>query len=505
MPIVQSSGGLKSFTTQTLSWSTASQPSWSTSAFLGSDYGSIYATQPNIRKCVEFLARNLAQLGIHAFRRVSDTDRVRLAGHDVERWFAHPNPAKCRYRFIEDTMSDLGIYFRAYWAKLRSIDDATGRRVVSMVRIPPYEVEPVGGLLPSYYAWRGATMQVDFDPRDLVVMNGYNPLNPLCGLPPIETLRQILEEQAAANQHRAAYWNNSSRMEGVIERPKDAPKWTATQKEQWREQWAARYTGPANAGKMPVLEDGMTWKPISGHAKDSEYSDVRKLSGEECAAAYHIPLPLVGILEHATFSNIKEQHKMLYADTLGPWCEWISEEIELQVLPESPDADDVYIEFNIAEKLKGSFEEQAAALQSMVGRPVMTANEGRARLNLPRITNDPSADQLAAQQGGPATSTARVLEGEVVSVTPSRDVEALVRGNWRRQADRLRRLPAAKRADELNASRCVRELAVDLVPYLGAHAFPYAARITTETYGLLRQGADPFVDTREVPPCPATP
>jgi len=34
----------------------------------------------------------------------------------------------------------------------------------------------------------------------------------------------------------------------------------------------------------------------------------------------------------------------------------------------------------------------------------MTANEARARLNLPRIADDPTADQLAAQQGGPANA-----------------------------------------------------------------------------------------------------
>ena len=80
-------------------------------------------------------------------------------------------------------------------------------------------------------------------------------------------------------------------------------------------------------------------------------------------------------------------------DTLGPDLVDIEEELNLQLLPEFPDAGNFYFEFNIAEKLKGSFEEQAASLQTMTGGPVLTVNEGRARLNLPRM-DDPDCDRL---------------------------------------------------------------------------------------------------------------
>ena len=143
-----------------------------------------------------------------------------------------------------------------------------------------------------------------------------------------------------------------------------------------------------------------------------EYLAGRKLTREECARAYHIPLPMVGILDNATFSNITEQHKNLYQDSLGPWLAMIEQEIELQLLPEFGDTENVYVEFNIAEKLKGSFEEQIKALQSAVGRPWMTPNEARAKLNLPRKGGD--ADQLAMplnlMVGAPAS--APLPEGE---------------------------------------------------------------------------------------------
>jgi HK97 family phage portal protein len=513
--IVQTAGGLRAFTEPRAA--STSLGFVGALGYLDTGYAALYSSQPNIRKCVDFLARNMAQLGIHAFRRVSDTDRERLVNHEVIRWLSDPRQPKSRYRLIEDLMGDMGLYFNAVWAKVRGqFEDGTKK--ITLVRLPPGEITVKGLLLPTSYEWAG----IPFTPADVVAFTGYNPINPLLGLSPLETLKDLLENDIAATANRTAYWQNSARIEGIIERPKAAGKWTPEQKQQFREQWQGRFAGPGNAGMTPILEDDMTWKPSSFSSRDSEYNLSRKLTAEECAGLYHIPLPLVGLLDHATFSNIREQHKQLYADTLGPWCEMIIEELERQLLPEASDTADVYLEFNIADKLKGSFEEQAGALHALVGRPLMTPNEGRARLNLPAITDDPTADEIAAQQGiaappvdgapvdaGTGSSAARVLPFQSASSSssaridaPSRAVEAIVRSTWARQAARLGKLPTGQQAGRLDHERGVRELAADLAPLMGDRAAgAYAARVTTETYGLLQAGADAFSRSREVPPC----
>jgi len=76
---------------------------------------------------------------------------------------------------------------------------------------------------------------------------------------------------------------------------------------------------------------------------------------------------------------------------MGPWLKMIEEEIELQILSEMDDRNGVYCEFNIQEKLAGSFEEQMQSLQTAVGRPWMTADEARARMNLPSLGGDADA------------------------------------------------------------------------------------------------------------------
>jgi HK97 family phage portal protein len=465
MPFVSSTGSFVALTApppppaSSLALAPASTSPWIYSVGDPYLYAALYRTQPEVRTVVDFLARNIAQLGLHVFRRVSDTDRVRLAGHELAAWLKEPNYATTQYRLFETLMQDMGIYFNAYWLKVPLRDPAR----LGLVRLPPEQMHVEGFLLPSAFVWTlpdGTERRIA--PKDLVYFSGYDPCNPLMGLSPLETLRRTLSEESASSDYREAFWRNAARLEGVIERPKEAPRWTPEQKQSFREQWQLRYGG--QPGQTAVLEDGMTFKPMSFSARDSELTLSRKLTREECAAAYHVPLPMVGILDHATFSNVKEQHKQLYQDTLGPWLRFLQDELQRQLLIESADTDGVYLEFNIAEKLKGSFEEQAVAIQSLVGRPVMTANEGRARLNLPAMINDPTANELAqplnqASAGVPAGAPRTVVPPDDVAAT------AVLRRTWMRQRARLEKVEPAARvaAFEARRERWDRELAADLV------------------------------------------
>ena len=431
------------------------------------DYAALYRLQPNVRTCVDFLARNVAQLGLHTYRRVSETDRERLRDHGLAQLMGRPLPARAkvtRYRLIEALMSDLGIYHNAYWLKLR--DGANGP-LTGLLRVPPPFVTIQGGLVPTRYDVTIAGSQpLEISPDDIVHFRGFNPENMLAGLSPLETLRRVLAEEHEAGEYREQFWRNAARQSGVIKRPLGAPEWSAAARAQFKAEFEELYSGAKNSGKTAILEEGMEWESTAFNAQESEYLAGRKLTREECARAYHIPLPMVGILDHATFSNIKEQHKHLYQDALGPWLTMIVQDIELQLLPEFEDTAGVYVEFNIQEKLRGSFEEQTQSLQSAVGRPWMTANEARARQNLPSIEGgDELVTPLNVLVGGqasprdsapPKAKTLMLPAGsklinthmpELRSRHEAKWVEVLARHYRRQEAAIVSRIPKGRKVD----------------------------------------------------------
>ena len=373
------------------------------SATYSADYATIWRTQPHVRTVVGFLARNIAQIGLHTFERVSDTDRRRLgpADHGLAALFAKPSPRMTKYRLFEALVNDMGIYDVACWAKAKVDGNTAG-----LLRLQPKQIEPLddwsGGI-----KLKGNKGSRDFGPDEIVLFHGYNPEDERWGVSPMETLRRILAEEYQATIYREQLWRNGARFPGYIKRPKDSGAWSDAARERFRSDWRGLYTGDGpGAGGTPILEDGMEFVGGGITPAQAQYLETRKLTREEVAAAFHIPLPMVGILDHATFSNIEEQHKNLYQDTLGPWLEMIQQEIGLQLVPDFDDTGRVYVEFNLAEKMKGSFEEQATSLQTAVGAPWLTRNEARARQNLPQVEGgDELVTPLNVLVGGQASPT----------------------------------------------------------------------------------------------------
>lgn len=345
-------------------------------------YAVLYRGQPHVRTVVDFLASQLGQLGIHVYRRLSDTDRVRVHDHPLARLLRAPNEGTTRYAWISQTVMDYAVFGDAFSIKVRRPNR------LELYRVPPPAMQAFGDLVPRLYTWTlpdGNTRLLD--PHEVFHLKQYNPDDPVAGLSPLETLRKLLAEEEASTQYREWFWKNAARLGGTIQRPKDAPRWTMEQRELFRAQWLD-YSGPRNAGKTVVLEDGMSFEPNTATARDSQLIEARKLTREEVAAAYHVPPAMLGILEAQGYGSLREQHKALYQDTLGPYVSLLEGEIERQLLHgEFDDSDDVYVQFNINEKLQGSFEEETDALTSAVGSPYMARNEARARLNLPRVAS----------------------------------------------------------------------------------------------------------------------
>lgn len=349
------------------------------------DYFEIWRRQPSVRRTVSFLGRNIAQLGLHLFERKGDTDRQRLTDHPLARLLTQPNRFTTRYRFFNSLVCDFAIYDCAYWWKAKGVDGGH-----QLLHLPAPLVTPKGDnwLTPEVFEVVGAKGRKLIPAAEVLYFRGYGGAAD-AGVSPLESLRQVLREDWTASEMRDQVMRNGARHSGYLTRPNDAPKWSDGARERFKLEWQTRYAGSAaaDAGGTPLLEDGMTFTAASQTAKELQYIEGRKLTDEEVARSYFIPPPMIGILDHATFSNITEQHKMLYQDTLGPWLSMIQDEVALQLIPdfEPVHPDRFYIEFNIREKLTGSFEERAGVMQQAIGGPWLTINEGRAMDNRPPI------------------------------------------------------------------------------------------------------------------------
>ena len=150
----------------------------------------------------------------------------------------------------------------------------------------------------------------------------------------------------------------------------------------------------------------MTYKSVNVVTPEqAQQIEARKLAMSEVAAAFWVAPVLVGVLEDANYSNVQAYREMLYTDTLGPMFMQTKQAYDARLVPDFGDPD-LFVEHNVAEKLRLSFEDQARIMQTATGAPIMTRNEARQRVNLPHLEG---ADELIVPlnviEGGQASPT----------------------------------------------------------------------------------------------------
>lgn len=408
----------------------------------------MWSTQPHLRTVVSFLARNIAQLGLHSFERVGE-DRKR----DRESVFAatmrRPNPDQTAFDLVFALVGDLALYDRAYWLTVEDVDSPSGW---TFRRIPPSWVTPVARDVFGAKSYRIAAPEGDavtVSADQILAFTGYHPSSFRRGSPTVEALKGTLQEQIEASKYRNQVWKRGGRVSAVLQRPAGSPQWSDAAREQFREDWYAKYTGNgSHAGGTPILEDGMTLNRIDFTAAEQQFVESAKLSFATVASAFHVNPTMVGILDNANYSNVREFRRMLYGDTLGPLIAMIEDRINTFLLPRlGMDSATYYAEFNIGEKLQGSFEEQAAVMQTLVGAPLMTRNEGRAKFNLAAIDGGDALvtplNVLIGGQASPIDSGSQNLDPKSAALPSTKGALALQKAATDAQRDNVTEVLAA--------------------------------------------------------------
>ena len=347
----------------------------------------LYATQANLHAVVSFLADSVAQLPLKVYVRDEENSRRRDRDSVTAKLLWRPNADQTAYEFINALSIELLLMGCAVMWLLPDPDSESGYQLRIIPREWIVNTERVTNYAPDVLkVHTGAGQFIDIPRTEFVQFRMYSPGNPGGYQSPIAALRQTLREQIEADRFRTQIYRSSGRFNAYITRPKDVQPWDDETKRKWltafREGWGQ---DGSNSGKMPLLEDGMEIKPYSFNAREAQYAETKQLSREDVAAAFHVNPSLIWHTTTQTYASAKDNARALYADCLGPTLQMLQQRINSFLLPMLGADPNTYAEFDLAEKLKGSFEERASILQASVGGPWLTRNEARADSNLPPI------------------------------------------------------------------------------------------------------------------------
>ena len=368
-------------------------------------YRSVYVTNPWVYASVQMLSKGIARLPLHVFQVDAQGRNYRVRGdlpggagrptgpQQLDKLLTNGFAGMSRNAMFGGTMIDRLVYGNALWVILRdTFNTPSGFRRIrwrDTLRVIPdgygmplaYEYRPWNGYMYGPIERVAASDVIHFG-------QGSDPEG-LYGLSPLESCRHTLALHDALVRHLVAFFGNSARPSGFIGLDKDLNKARA---EEIRGVLKDLYASPENAGKVIAMA-GATWQEMGKAPDQSAIVELVKLSREEIAAAYSVPPPVLGILDQAIKSNVKELREQFGRDALGPWASDVEGEFAAQLLPQQPSWAGLTTRFDLAELLRPDLEALALVIQRV--SPHMTVDEIRSRflglepLDMPGLTDTP--------------------------------------------------------------------------------------------------------------------
>src|SRR5690606_24315962 len=95
------------------------------------------------------------------------------------------------------------------------------------------------------------------------------------GISPIQAARGVIELAISEGEHGVATFRNGAKLAGVLKFPQ---KLKPEQRVALKESWASQYSGAGNAGRTPLLEEGVEYQPVSMTLEDAEWIASRQFS-----------------------------------------------------------------------------------------------------------------------------------------------------------------------------------------------------------------------------------
>ena len=195
------------------------------------------------------------------------------------------------------------------------------------------------------------------------------------GIPVATYANGVLKLAQATDKSASKYYSSGCALQGALT-IKGARKGA---KEQARQAFQETH-GDRGSG-LVILDDDMSYTPISSNANDSQMLEARTFNVREIARYFNINPILLGDNSGASFSSIEAANLEFVTHTLQPYITMVEDEFNRKLVKPS-EAGVIYIDIDEKYLLKGDMKTTASYLSTLTGSGIMTINEAREHLGL---------------------------------------------------------------------------------------------------------------------------
>ena len=339
--------------------------------------------------CVRVISETVASLPLNVFE-VTERGGVKALEHPLQRLLHdEPNPEMTSFVWRETMLSHLLLWGNSYCQIIRN-----GRNgIVGLYPLLPDHMEvdrdSKGRLTYTYTTGEGRIVRLA--PEDVLHIPGLG-FDGVMGYSPIALEKSAVGLSIAAEEYGSKFFGNGAMPSGVLTHPN-----TVKDPKRLRESWNAAYGGSANSGKVAILEESMSFTPISIPNDAAQFLETRKFQVTEICRIFRVPPHMIGDLERATFSNIESQNISFGVHTIRPWLVRIEQAMNRALFSEGEKAGSsggrrYYAQFNLDGLMRGNYKSRMEGYAIARQNGWMSANDIRELENLNPIPVEEGGD-----------------------------------------------------------------------------------------------------------------
>jgi len=341
----------------------------------GSDYLSI----PAVFSAVWLIAEGVSSLPIHLFKKDSENGRSRDTDHPVSRLFAEPNESLTSAAFRELVIRDAVVYgsgyalierdgngfpYKLHYINFNHVTEAVDQHFGT----PIYKVSS---------AWSSPHGGEDLiiPDCDMLVIRSF------AGQSLVDVCSDSLELTQSAQIYATKLFQNGARPGGVLSHPS---RLSDDARIRLRKSWEALHGGVERSFSTAILEEGMTFQPVSGSANDAQLDQLRTYQTSEVCRIFGIPPSKLFVPGSGGYASQEQESNAFVGTCLRPWAVRFEQEADRKLLLRE-ERKSHYWQINFDGMLRSDLLTRYKSYSIARNWSIMSPNEIRALENLPPV------------------------------------------------------------------------------------------------------------------------
>lgn len=188
----------------------------------------------------------------------------------------------------------------------------------------------------------------------------------------------VLQLSKATDKAASKYYSSGCALQGALT-IKGSRK---NSKEQARQAFSETHNGQNGSG-LVILDDDMTYTPLSSNANDSQMIESRTFNVAEIARYFNINPILLGDNSGSSYSSIEAANIEFVSHTLMPYISLVEDEFNRKLI--KPSENGLTIDLDETVLMRGDKATTASYLKTLTDSAIISVNEARKMLGLAPI------------------------------------------------------------------------------------------------------------------------